>query len=216
MVKYHDQIRSITMKRTVDTINSSSTEVEYQHKKPSLRSSELRVSHHYRISERADNHLTSVTTADYHTMHAPSAINALNGSETPSSETDSECASIDREAISRHEILSDLRSAQQIRMRKVVSAPTVTQQSRDSKTDDHTFFSIENQRSARIFPSLRPQSLPKRSGSTCLNSLADMTDMSTALDEITFSDSTHSSELYLPSDSSDNESEGDHSIGLMI
>ncbi len=57
MVKYHDQIRSITMKRTVDTINSSSTEVQYQHKKPSLRSSELRVSHHYRISERADNHL---------------------------------------------------------------------------------------------------------------------------------------------------------------
>ena len=158
-------------------------------------------------------HDSIINPEDYKTI-------TTQGYVTPNIESpDYECEMIDREAFSGKNQINFFERRTE---RKSLSAPTVAKGrdeavfSKPITSPTFGFVQIQSGRYSAISFSSATQSLPKRSGSSCLSSLADMTDMSAALDEITLSESATRSEIFQISDDSDNDSEGDYSIGLTI
>ena len=213
------------MKRSINAIDSRA-ELECQSKKAHLSvgstDSPTQVSEvtSMSIDSSIDSGITEpVTSHDFIINPEDNKTITTQGYVTPNIESpDYECEMIDRAFSGKNQINIFERRTE----RKSLSAPTVAKGgdeavfSKPITSPTFGFVPIQSGRYSAISFSSATQSLPKRSGSSCLSSLADMTDMSAALDEITLSESATRSEIFHISDDSDNDSEGDHNIGLTI
>ena len=220
------KIKNKKMKRSINAIDSRD-DLECQSKKAHLSiesiDSPTQVSEvtSMSIDSSIDSSITvPVTSHDFIINPEDNKTTTKHGYVTPNIESpDYECEMIDRGAVNRKNQLDFCGRRTE---RKSMSAPTVAEGrveavfSKPITSPTFGFVPIQSGRYAAISFSSATQSLPKRSGSSCLSSLADMSDMSAALDEITVSESATSSEIFQLSDDSDNDSDSDHSIGLMI